>query len=179
LTLDFGDERGKARYWYDALCLMTMPWVDIAAVSESHLGKRLLDSGLIQPLAPSPHVDSSGSRLELQCPEAGDTAQLGVQQANETFTGVTEWVETVMSVAGFTQPVLEDVLGQLPVVGAGFQAVSLCLSAVSTLCDALADGRHVAEVTSEIHYLGSHAVVEMMSAAKLSPDDGEQILRSW
>jgi hypothetical protein len=85
--------------------------------------------------------------------------------------------ETVGSVVGFTQPVLEDVLGRLPVVGAGFQAVSLCLSAVSTISDSIADGRHVAEVTSEVHILARHAVMEMMSAAMLSPYGGDLCLR--
>jgi hypothetical protein len=102
---------------------------------------------------------------------------LSVQQANGAFTGVTEWVKTVVNAARFTQPLLEDVLGRVPVVCAGFLAVSFCLSGAKTLCDVVADRQYVAEVTSEINFLAGHAVMEMMSAAKFSPDDGELSLR--
>jgi hypothetical protein len=82
-----------------------------------------------------------------------------------------------VNAAGFTQPLLEDVLGRVPVVGAGFLAVSFCLSGAKTLCDVGADRRYLAEVTGEIKFLAGHAVMEMMSAVKLSPDDGELSLR--
>jgi hypothetical protein len=180
LTLDFSDKLNKAMDWHDALRFMTRPWVDIVAESKSHLGRRLFDSGLIQPLSPSVAVAGSCGRLERQAAEAGDAAQqikLSFQQANGAFTGVTEWDKTVVNAAGFTQPLLEDVLGRVPVVGAGFLAVSFCLSGAKTLCDVVADRRYIAKVTREINFLAGHAVMEMMSAVKLSPDDGELSLR--
>jgi hypothetical protein len=99
-----------------------------------------------------------------------------VQQAKERFT-VTGWVQAIVSGAGIIQPLLEDVLGRLPVVGAGFQAVSLFISTASALRDALVDGMYVTEVINDVRVVARHAVAQMMQTANMRPDDCEIFLR--
>jgi hypothetical protein len=67
-------------------------------------------------------------------------------------------VQSIVSGAGITQPLLEDALGRLPVVGAGFQVVSLFISTVSALCDAMADGQYVTDVMRDVRLVARHAV---------------------
>jgi hypothetical protein len=65
------------------------------------------------------------------------------------------------------QPLLPT--AQISVYASGlFHAVSLLLSANSKLCDAIADRRHVAGVTRDIHFFAGPVVIEMLCAAHSS-----------
>jgi TPR repeat protein len=170
LVLDFGSDGPTAKQWYDALRLMTDPWDDILRRTEGNVVKDLFDLDLVAvTAAATTFLDASAQDCSAQeCREQFETALQSLDAAQQNVDGVSAWVETIVKALEVSQPVVDGVLTKVPLVGAGFQVISLCLSAASKVAAAYADQMYVAEIRHEIDYIAGHTLLEMMAADAMS-----------
>jgi hypothetical protein len=89
-----------------------------------------------------------------------ESAKQSLETAKQKVGGVAGWVDTFVKVS---QPVVDDVLTKVHLVGAGFSVLALGLSATSKVAATHADQRFV----REIDYISGLALLEMMKADAL------------